>query len=165
MSNKKNFLKVFPVKKSPKVKTIRNVTSDYAGVIEESKGFGLIDVDGQKKFIAPEHCQRPESWDDDDRKYWSILPPFRTRLTVVQRAVEGVHVFSQPLRPASFAPDIRLHMHAVDNEDGTISLVGALAPTRELCLQLQLVVQLQEVPLVVVDREVVTNANRWWAAL
>ena len=68
MSNKK-FLKVFPVKKSPKVKTIRNVTSDYAGVIEESKGFGLIDVDGQKKFIAPEHCQRPESWDDDDRKY------------------------------------------------------------------------------------------------
>lgn len=69
MSNKKNFLKVFPVKKSPKVKTIRNVTSDYAGVIEESKGFGLIDPAGQKKFIAPEHCQRPESWGDEDRKY------------------------------------------------------------------------------------------------
>ena len=60
MSNKKNFLKVFPVKKSPKVKTIRNATSDYSGVIEESKGFGLIDAAGKTKYIAPEHCQRPE---------------------------------------------------------------------------------------------------------
>ena len=69
MSNKKNFLKVFPVKKSPKVKTVRNATSDYSGVIEESKGFGLIDAAGRTKYIAPEHCQRPESWDDEDRKY------------------------------------------------------------------------------------------------
>ena len=47
MSNKKNFMRVFPVKKSPKVKTVRNATSDYSGVIEESKGFGLIDPAGQ----------------------------------------------------------------------------------------------------------------------
>ena len=69
MSNKKNFLKVFPVKKSPKVKTIRNVISDYCGVIEESEGFGLVDPAGRPKYIAPENCQRPESWNDEDRKY------------------------------------------------------------------------------------------------
>lgn len=99
----------------------------------------LATIARSRPQYAVENCTDANSLDitDDDRKYWSILPPFRTRLTVVQRAVEGVHVFSQPLRPASFAPDIRLHMHAVDNEDGTISLVGALAPTRELCLQLQ----------------------------
>jgi hypothetical protein len=92
-----------------------------------------------RSHSAVDICSDINSLDisEDDRKYWSILPPFRTRLTGVQRAVEGVHVFSQPLRPASFAPDIRIHMHAVDNEDGTMSLVGALAPTRELCLQLQ----------------------------
>lgn len=75
MSNGKHFRKVFPIKKSPKVKTIRNATADYAGVIEEINGnFGLIDPAGKFKFIAPEDSQRPESWSDEDRvKYFTSI--------------------------------------------------------------------------------------------
>ena len=35
----------------------------------EHQIIGLIDAAGRTKYIAPEHCQRPESWDDEDRKY------------------------------------------------------------------------------------------------
>lgn len=72
-----------------------------------------------------------------DRRYWSILPPIRERTTKMVKTPRFV-CFTQPLRPASFVPDIRLHMYAFDSmEDDSITLVGALAPTGELCEQIK----------------------------
>lgn len=78
-----------------------------------------------------------DSYTSEDRKYWSLLPPMTERSTTMRKE-PGFVCFTQPLQPASFVPDIRLHMYAFDNEeDASISLVGALAPTGELCGQIQ----------------------------
>lgn len=75
-----------------------------------------------------------------DRKYWSLLPPFSSRVTRMKQVPrkEGVHVLTQPLKPP-FLPDIRLSMAAVELEDENgLALVGALAPTNELLSHIDL---------------------------
>jgi len=90
----------------------------------------------QEENVLVERCDDLQ-FTAEDRKYWSLLPPISQRVTTMKRG-EGFVCFSQPLQPASFVPDIRLHMYAVDNVgEESISLVGALAPTKELCGQIE----------------------------
>jgi hypothetical protein len=83
--------------------------------------------------------QRPPAGTlQEQRKFTSFLPPHFSRITHKQTYRLGdsqVHVLTQPLKPP-LAPDIRLHMHAVENTDDTLTLIGALAPTGELLRQL-----------------------------
>ncbi|KAI8102107.1 hypothetical protein M9434_007166 [Picochlorum sp. BPE23] len=75
-----------------------------------------------------------------DRKYWSLLPPFSSRITRMKQVPrkEGVHVLTQPLKPPGF-PDIRLSMAAVELEhESGLALLGALAPTNELLSHIEM---------------------------
>jgi hypothetical protein len=71
----------------------------------------------------------------DGRAYLSILPPHLSRTTQARTLSDlgdgpAVTLFTQPLKPLGL-PDIRLHSYAVDNGDGTLTMIGALAPTGE----------------------------------
>lgn len=77
---------------------------------------------------------------DEDRSFWSLLPPVSRRVTRMEQVQEksGLYFMTQPLKPPGNVPDIRLHMGIVELSDGTLALIGALAPTRELVEQLSL---------------------------
>ena len=91
----------------------------------------------QDENVVVEECNDVAEYTSEDRKYFSLLPPMTERVTTMKKG-SGFVCFSQPLQPASFVPDIRLHMYAVENKgEDSISLVGALAPTKELCGQIQ----------------------------
>lgn len=77
---------------------------------------------------------------EGDRSYWSLLPPITRRVTqmALVREKSGLYFMTQPLKPPGNVPDIRLHMGIVELSDGTLALIGALAPTRELLDQLSL---------------------------
>ena len=87
------------------------------------------------------------------RKYLSLLPPHFSRTTKTKQ-VEFAHEaqgtsydlvsFSQPLQPLG-TPDIGLNAFAVRNDDDSVALIGALAPTDEHMEQLRSLGELTDI--------------------
>ena len=65
------------------------------------------------------------------RRYLSILPPFFSRSTHLEEFGEGVWGLVQPLKVLNGKPDVRLRMVVARLEDGTLALVGPVAPSEE----------------------------------
>ena len=66
----------------------------------------------------------------ESRKFLSILPPFFSRETTLEELAPGLWSMVQPLRPPGQA-DIRLRCTLATLSNGTLALIGPIAPTQE----------------------------------
>ena len=95
---------------------------------------------------------------DDDRKYFSLLPPFISRRTEFLQCEPGMYTLTQPLKPPGQA-DIRLRMTVYELEDDTIALIGAIAPTKEVIRQVKAIGK--EVTAIIIQN---SSPEHWYYA-